>query len=141
MTQMALRLSAITRQALLQNQSLLSTCAADYDEAAFVTRRWNGHVTPETVTELAKYHYVMSISLDGARTTPFRVRGLPVEEIFAHYDNPDGIPDLDAAIDANMRRRPAGDILTDLEHLDTEILVHHLHLPAGHNGDPTTTLD
>ncbi|MDH6115658.1 hypothetical protein P3T36_007275 [Kitasatospora sp. MAP12-15] len=140
MTQMALRLSAVTRQALLQNQSLLATCAADYDEAAFVARRWNSHLTPETITELPKYHYVMSINLDGQRTTPFRVRGLPVEEVFAHYDNPDGIPDLDAAIDANMRRRTVGEILADLEDLDTEILVHHLGLPAGHDGDPTSTL-
>lgn len=141
MTQMALRLSAITRQALLQNQSLLSTCAADYDEAAFVAKRWNGHVTPETITELPKYHYIMSIALDGQRTTPFRVRGLPVEEVFAHYFNPDGIPDLDAAIDTNMRRRPAGQILADLEHLDTEILTHHLGLTGGQAGDPTTRLD
>ncbi|MDH6115533.1 hypothetical protein P3T36_007751 [Kitasatospora sp. MAP12-15] len=40
-----------------------------------------------------------------------------------------------------MRRRPVGEILADLEQLDTEILVHHLGLPAGHGGDPTTTLD
>ncbi|MFK0239192.1 hypothetical protein ACIQVS_40640, partial [Streptomyces vinaceus] len=52
MTQMTLRLSAITRQALLRNQSWLSTCAADYDEAAFVAKRWNGHASPETITEL-----------------------------------------------------------------------------------------
>ncbi|MBD0742992.1 ATP/GTP-binding protein [Streptomyces sp. CBMA152] len=144
MTQMALRLSAITRQALLQNQSLLSTCAADYDEAAFVARRWNGHVSPETITELPKYHYVMSINLDGKPTTPFRVRGLPVEEIFAHYNNPDGVPDLDAAIDTNLKRRPIGEILAELEVLDAAILAHHAgHHPdtAAVGSDPTTTLD
>ncbi|MEV4616794.1 ATP/GTP-binding protein [Kitasatospora sp. NPDC049258] len=143
MTQMALRLSAVTRQALLQNQSLLSTCAADYDEAAFVARRWNGHVAPETITELPKYHYVMSINLDGRRSTPFRVRGLPVEDVFAHYDNPGGVPGLDRAIDTNLQRRRVADILAALEDLDTEILVHHLGLPAdgGGAGDPTTRLD
>lgn len=144
MTQMALRLSAITRQALLQNQSLLSTCAADYDEAAFVAKRWNGHVTPETITELPKYHYVMSINLDGARTKPFRVRGLPVEEVFAHYDNPAGIPDLDQAIDTNLRRRPVGEVLADLEDLDAEILAHFTgrsHPGTAAGGDPTTVID
>ncbi|MEU5109656.1 ATP/GTP-binding protein [Streptomyces sp. NPDC021354] len=144
MTQMALRLSAVTRQALLQNQSLLSTCAADFDEAAFVARRWNGHVTPETITELPKYNYVMSIKLDGAPTTPFRVRGLPVEEIFAHYDNPEGIPELDAAIDTNLQRRPVHEILAGLEALDADILAHFTgHSPAAPpaDRDPTTVID
>lgn len=142
MTQMALRLSAITRQALLQNQSLLSTCAADYEEAAFVARRWNGHVSPETITELPKYNYVMSINLDGRPTTPFRVRGLPVEEIFAHYDNPAGVPDLDSAIDTNLRRRPIGEILAELEVLDAEILAHFTGRRPGTAGaDPTTRID
>lgn len=143
MTQMALRLSAITRQSLLQNQSLLSTCAADFDEAAFVARRWNGHVTPETITELPKYHYVMSINLNGTPTRPFRVRGLPVDELFAHYDNPAGVPDLDKAIDTNLQRRPVGDILTHLEGLDDLVLAHHTGRRPGANGagDPTTLID
>lgn len=142
MTQMALRLSAITRQSLLQNQSLLSTCAADFDEAAFVARRWNGHVTPETITELPKYHYVMSISLNGRPSTPFRVRGLPVEEIFAHYNKPDEVPALDEAIDANLRRRPVADILAALEDLDAFVLAHHCGGGSrGTAGDPTTAID
>ena len=124
MTQMALRLSPITRQALLQNQSMLSTCAADADEAAFVTKRWNGHVTAETITALPKYHYVMSINLDGAPTTPFRVRGLPVEEIYADYHNPDGIRELDTAIDTNLNRHTVGEILAGLEDLDSTITAH-----------------
>ncbi|MFF3326960.1 ATP/GTP-binding protein [Streptomyces sp. NPDC002889] len=143
MTQMALRLSAITRQALLQNQSLLSTCAADYDEAAFVARRWNGHVTPETITELPKYNYVMSVNLNGVRTTPFRVRGLPVEDLFAHYDNPAGVPELNKAIDTNLQRRPLGEILAELEDLDDAVLSHHTgRRPSlGTAGDPTTFVD
>ncbi|MFB7609995.1 ATP/GTP-binding protein [Streptomyces gardneri] len=143
MTQMALRLSAITRQALLQNQSWLSTCAADYDEAAFVAKRWNGHVSPETITELPKYHYVMSVNLNGARTPPFRVRGLPVDEVFAHYDNPAGIAALDQAIDSNLNRRPLGDILADLEELDIVVLAHHTGRRAGgpSAGDPTSVTD
>ncbi|MDQ0847640.1 ATP/GTP-binding protein [Streptomyces sp. V1I6] len=143
MTQMALRLSVNTRQSLLQNQSLLSTCAADFDEAAFVARRWNGHVTPEIITELPKYHSIMSINLNGTPTKPFRVRGLPVEELFKHYDNPAGVPDLDKAIDTNLRRRPVAQILADLEDLDDVVLAQHTHRhprPGG-TGDPTTLID
>ncbi|MEV6726235.1 ATP/GTP-binding protein [Streptomyces xanthochromogenes] len=144
MTQMALRLSAITRQSLMQNQSMLSTCAADYDEAAFVARRWNGQVTPETITELPKYHQIMSVTLNGRRTSPFRVRGLPVEEIFANCHNPAGGPALAQAIDKNLRRRPLKDILTELEDLDDVILTHHNgRQPAGpattSGADPTTS--
>lgn len=143
MTQMALRLSAVTRQALLQNQSLLSTCAADFDEASFVAKRWNGRVTAETITELPKYHYVMSISLNGKPTTPFRVRGLPVEEVFAHYENPDGVQDLDTAIDTNLTRRPVGEILADLDVLDARILAHFTGRTqtTSTGGDPTTRID
>ncbi len=130
MTQMALRLSATTRQALLQNQSMLSTCAADYDEAAFVARRWNGHVTAETITELPKYHYVMSITLDGRPSKPFRVRGLPVDEIFADYYNPDGLPALRQAIDTNTRRRPVSEVLDALEALDEGIRALFTGRPA-----------
>ncbi|WP_405395647.1 ATP/GTP-binding protein [Streptomyces microflavus] len=134
MTQMALRLSAMTRQALLQNQSLLSTCAADFDEAAFVARRWNGHVTPETITELPKYHYIMSINLNGTRTQPFRVRGLPVEEIFAQYNKPEAVPGLDKAIDSNLSRRPVQEILDALENLDATVLAHHAGQPSAATG-------
>ncbi|MBL1086743.1 ATP/GTP-binding protein [Streptomyces actinomycinicus] len=143
MTQMALRLSAVTRQALLQNRSLLATCAADHDEADFVARRWNGQVSPETITALPKYHYIMSLNLDGQPTSPFRVRGLPVEEVFAHYDNPGGIDDLDRAIDTNMRRRRLGDILKGLENLNDAVLAHHTGRgpgPASASG-PTSVVD
>ncbi|GAA1553165.1 ATP/GTP-binding protein [Streptomyces globosus] len=143
MTQMALRLSATTRQALLQNQSWLSTCAADYDEAAFVAKRWNGHVSPETIAELPKYHYVMSLNLNGARTTPFRVRGLPVDQVFEHYNNPAGVPALDQAIDTNLSRRPLSDVLADLEVLDSTVLAHHTgRRPGGPSADdPTSVID
>ncbi|WP_316782815.1 type IV secretory system conjugative DNA transfer family protein [Streptomyces sasae] len=125
MTQMALRLSSITRQSLMQNRSLLATCAADQDEAEFVARRWNGQVAAETITALPKYHYLMSLTLDGEPTSPFRVRGLPVEQIFARYNNPAGITALDKAIDTNMRRRRVGDILEALESLNATVLAHH----------------
>ncbi|MFE4019271.1 ATP/GTP-binding protein [Streptomyces sp. NPDC059101] len=130
MTQMALRLSATTRQALLQNQSLLSTCAADYDEAALIARRWNGHVSTEAITELPKYHYLMSIALNGKPTAPFRVRGLPIDEVFADYHNPDGLPALDQAITTNLRRRPVGEVLAALETLDADIRALFTTPPA-----------
>ncbi|GFH75410.1 hypothetical protein Sgou_00800 [Streptomyces gougerotii] len=85
----------------------------------------------------------MSINLNGRPTKPFRVRGLPVEDLFAHYDNPDGIADLDRAIDTNLLRRPVADILTSLEDLDATLLAHHAQRTpgSGADGDPTTFVD
>ncbi|WP_331755796.1 hypothetical protein [Streptomyces sp. NBC_01643] len=105
MTQMAFRLSAITRQSLLRDQSLLSTCAAGFGGADFDARRWNGHVTPETITELPKYHYVMSINLDGTPPEPSGFVACQWRSCSRTTTTPPVRP-TDKAIDANLRRRP-----------------------------------
>jgi hypothetical protein len=121
MTQMAMRLSAETRMALMQNQSLLSASAADSDEAAFVTKRMEP-VAPQTLVSLPKWNYVMSTMLRGERTTPFRVAGVPLHEVFADYHHPELLPDLEKAVDSNLRRRTVREILRDLDGDDTGIL-------------------
>ncbi|MGW3491608.1 hypothetical protein [Streptomyces sp. NPDC001054] len=121
MTQMAMRLSEETRQALMQNQSLLSATGADHDEAAFVTKRLPG-VSPQTLMTIPKYQYVMSATLDGHRTAPFRVEGVSVEQAFSRYRHPERLPDLDAAITANWERRTVGEVLAGLEGHDDEVL-------------------
>ncbi|MCX4673654.1 ATP/GTP-binding protein [Streptomyces sp. NBC_01381] len=123
MTQMAMRLSDTTRQALLQNQSWLSATGADYDEAAFLAKRMPG-LDSQTIQQTPRYHYIQSVDLRGERTTPFRVEGVAVSELFADYYNPDGLDALDAAIDATLSRRPIGEILADLEVLDEQITDH-----------------
>ncbi|MFJ9855327.1 ATP/GTP-binding protein [Streptomyces sp. NPDC101150] len=146
MTQMAMRLSNETRAALMQNQSLLSATAADYDEAGFVTKRLPG-IDPETVLGLDKYEYIQSVMLRGKRTTPFRVRGVPVDEVFADYRNDEGLPALDEAIDKNMGRLTVGEILQAQRGLEDAIRTHlstsrspQPH-PAGHgSGDVVRTL-
>ncbi|MFF7183536.1 hypothetical protein [Streptomyces sp. NPDC008121] len=85
----------------------------------------------------------MSLNRNGARTTPFRVRGLPVDEVFAHFNNPGGVADLDQAIDTSLNRRPLRDILDDLGALDATVLAHHPGLRPGglFAGDPTSIID
>ncbi|MFF6903725.1 type IV secretory system conjugative DNA transfer family protein [Streptomyces hydrogenans] len=118
MTQMAMRLSGETRLALMQNQSLLSASAADSDEAAFVTKRMEP-VAPQTLMSLPKWTYVMSTMLHGERTTPFRVSGVPLHQVFADYHHPELLPELETAVDANLRRRTVRSILRDLDGDDT----------------------
>jgi hypothetical protein len=121
MTQMAQRLSPTTRQGLLQNLSILSTTASDVDEATLVTRRWGKKVSPDTITQLNRYHYVMSVTLGEGQTDPFRVRGVSVEDIYADYYRPQNEDRLTNAIDANLKRRPVHDILADLRRLDMRL--------------------
>ncbi|MGW7068812.1 ATP/GTP-binding protein [Streptomyces sp. NPDC054855] len=120
MTQMAMRLSDTTRQALLQNQSWISATGADFDEASFLAKRLPG-LDSQTIQQTPRYHYIQSVDLRGERTTPFRVEGVAVGDVFADYYNPDGLPALDAAIDTNLNRRPIGEILAELDELDERI--------------------
>ncbi|MEU0489986.1 hypothetical protein ABZ249_12215 [Nocardiopsis sp. NPDC006139] len=121
MTQMAQRLSRATRDALLQNQSLLSSTAGDVDAVRAVTRQWAGQVHPDTLVNLPRYHHVVSTTLNGETTPPFRVRGALLEELFADHHAPDRLPLQRAAIDTNLRRRRIGDVLADLETRDQRI--------------------
>jgi hypothetical protein len=91
------------------------------EEAAMVTKRWGGKVDPDTVVKLKPYHYVMSVNRGDGMSDPFRVRGASVEEAYARYDNPDGADRLQEALNANLGRRPVGQILAELETLDERI--------------------
>lgn len=121
MTQMAQRLSPTTRQGLLQNLSILSTTASDVDEATLVTRRWGKKVAPDTIVQLNRYSYVMSVTLEGGTSDPFRVRGVSVEDVYGDYYRPQNKKLLDHAIDENLQRRPVRDILTDLRRLPARL--------------------
>ncbi|MFF3747493.1 type IV secretory system conjugative DNA transfer family protein [Streptomyces kronopolitis] len=134
MTQMAMRLSNETRAALMQNQSLLSATAADFDEAGFVAKRLPG-IDPETVLGLDKYEYIQSVMHRGKRTTPFRVRGVPIDQVFADYRNEAGLPALDKAIDQNLNRLTVREILATQRSLDDAILTH---LTTGRTSQPRT---
>lgn len=138
MTQMAGRLTPVTRQGFLQNLSILSTTASDIDEAMLVVKRWRNSVQiqPEAVTELPRYHYLMSVTHEGKSTAPFRVRGGSVEELYPAYCNPDYLDALEAAVTANVGRRQVRDILDDLEELNPRILEFLLGLQSP--GKPPT---
>ncbi|MFJ8015020.1 ATP/GTP-binding protein [Streptomyces sp. NPDC096339] len=120
-TRTAQHLSPTARQGLLQDPSILSTAASDVEEAALVTHRWDKKVSPETITGLDRHDYVMSVTLDGGTTDPFRVRGASIEELYADYHRPRNEELLRRAIDENLERRPVRDILTDLRLLDPRL--------------------
>jgi len=122
MNQMPDRLAAETRRALLQNQSLLMTSAAAIDGARTVAREFAGLVQPATITELEQYHHVVTVTLGGQRTTPFKIRGLHVESEFAEHFHPEWNDKVDDCLDRNLQRRPIGEVLDELETLDDRIV-------------------
>ena len=132
MTQMAMRLQEGTRQALMQNQSLLSATACDTDEARYVTARMP-HVVPQTLERMRKYHYVVTAMIRGQRSLPFAVAGVPIDQVLADYFNPGGLAALDTAIDSNLERLTVGQIVGRLETLDEEILAHVASWPTRQN--------
>jgi hypothetical protein len=122
MTQMAQRLTPATRDALLQNQSLLSSTAGDVDAVKLIARQWAGQVEPATIASLPRFHHVVSATVAGEATSPFKVRGALVTELFSDRFCPGRLGIQRAAINANLRRRRIGDVLADLESLDDCIL-------------------
>ncbi|EDY52568.1 hypothetical protein [Streptomyces clavuligerus] len=141
MTQMAQRLSATTRQGLLQNLSILSTTASDVDEATLVTRRWGKKVAPDTIVQLNRYSYVMSVTLESGSTDPFRVRGASVEDLYGDYYRPQNEERLARAIDGNLQRRSVRDILGDLRRLDSRMRKFIVTLPVPPDDDDPSGAD
>ncbi|MFB7896015.1 hypothetical protein ACFC1B_06770 [Streptomyces xiamenensis] len=129
MTQMAMRLSETTRYALMNNQSLLSGTGADLEEAAYVARRMPG-ISPETLMGADKFDYVMSTVVNGRRTTPFRVRSVPIDHIYADHHKPKALPALREQIDESLGRRTIGEILAAQSSLEANILAYLVRAQA-----------
>jgi len=55
---------------------------------------------------------------------PFLVRGFDVSQLWAEVHQPEGVPELDAAIDVNLARRSTDEVLADLDTLDERIAEH-----------------
>jgi hypothetical protein len=87
-----------------------------------LSREYGGEVAPKTVSALAKYTYLTSVTLGRDVTPPFLVRGVSVDEMWAHCHQPDGVGDLDAAVDRTAGRRPIRDTAAELDTLDGRIL-------------------
>ncbi|HXL92827.1 MAG TPA: hypothetical protein VN969_28170 [Streptosporangiaceae bacterium] len=59
----------------------------------------------------------------GETTSPFKVRGALVTDLFADRCHSDRLGIQRAAINTNLRRRRSGDVLADLDTLDQRILT------------------
>lgn len=111
MLQGALRLQVKTRRAITTNASALITTAADAEGAKFYKDQWGGFDAYQAVLRLPKYNYIAQVTHEERRCDPFRLRGLPLEEVYAEHRHPDRLAELEAAIDASCRPRTVRETL------------------------------
>lgn len=116
------RLSRRTLEALLTNRSHLGSATVGHDSARLLATEFGREqVSPETIQGLDKYEFVSQVTDRGQLTTPFKMKGLHIPELFDAGDDED-VAELEAAIDANSGRRPVADVLGELAELDERIL-------------------
>ena len=94
MTQLLQRISATTRDSLLQNASILSTTSGSNAATKLITDEWNGEVDPAVVSELPKYHHYVSLTVDGKRIGPLKIQGPQVKHVFRKLSTPDQVTAL-----------------------------------------------
>jgi len=116
------RLTAATRDAVTTNRSHLVTAALNSKGAGLLARELGGEVSAETIGQLARFHSLTSVTLDGEISRPFRLAGVPVEELFPDERHPEDVPLLDAAIDRSLRRAPVAETLARLDRHPQEIV-------------------
>jgi hypothetical protein len=127
------RLTAATRDAVTTNRSHLVTTALNAKAAGLLARELGGEVSAETIGQLPRFHSLASVTLDGEISRPFRLGGVPVEDLFPGECHPEGLPALDAAIDGNLGRAPVAETLDLLDRHPREI-VKHLAAPRRRPG-------
>ncbi len=118
------RLTAATRDAVTTNRSHLVTTALNAKAAGLLARELGGEVSAETIGQLPRFHSLASVTLDGEISRPFRLGGVPVEELFPDECHPEGLPALDAVIDRSLGRVPVAETLDRLDRHPQEIAKH-----------------
>ena len=131
------RLSAATIEAILTNRSLLITTAQDSKGAKLLADELGHGVTKEAIAGLSRYHALASVTLDGEISPPFRLAGVPLEDLFPDLRKPEELPALEAAIAANTAGFPVARTLARLHEHPQAILTH---LANAHRGGAKPTI-
>lgn len=113
------RLTAATRDAVLANRSHLVTTALEGRGADLLAGTLG--VEAEGVAQLPRFRSLASVTLGGEISRPFRLAGVPVEELLPGEDHPERVPELDAAIAAGTRRVPVARTLARLDRRPRDI--------------------
>jgi len=110
------RLSEATRNAVTTNRSHLLSSTVNAKAAAMIAHEWSGQLDAKTITGLACYTYLASITHGERTTKPFLVHGLTARELHAEHHHPEQLPALEAAIQATTHRESIKATLATHEH-------------------------
>ncbi|ANZ13387.1 ATP/GTP-binding protein [Streptomyces noursei] len=114
MTQLLQRVSAATRESLMQNASVISSTAGSVEAVGIVAREW-GSVDLVEIADLPRYHHYVTLTVDGRRVGPLLIRGPQLSELFDDLARPGQLRALRAAIDANLRSRPQAELCEEVQ--------------------------
>ena len=116
------RLSKLTYTAMMTNRSHLITSALADKGARIFVEQWAGKVSPRTLQRLPNYGFVGQVRLDGARGDPFRIRSVPIDQLWPQRQNtPEQAEQLTQRIARNSGYQPADDTLAALDALTGRI--------------------
>ncbi|MDI5978231.1 hypothetical protein [Amycolatopsis magusensis] len=93
-------------------------------------------VRPATIAELEQFHHVITVTLQGQRTTPFKIRGLHVDDEFAGHFHPEWDAEVNQHLDRNLARHRIGDVLDELEDRIITALQGDRQPPQSRRGRP-----
>ncbi len=124
------RLTSATLNAVTTNRSHLLTTTVNAKAAAWLSREYGGVPDPQTITRLARYTYLASVTIAERASDPFLVHGLTAHELHARHHHPEQLTDLDQAIDTGVGRAPVQQTLASLDTHERRIVEH---LQAAHS--------
>jgi len=112
------RLNPQTLNALTTNRSHLLTSALNSHAAALLTKEWGRRVSPEAVTQLARYRFIAQVTDRGELSKPFALEGIRVEDV-AELPGDRSEGQSEGAVE----RVEAEEVVEHLETLDERILA------------------
>lgn len=122
------RLSPRTLDAISTNSSFLITTATSAEGGAYFDKQWADAGTKGLVLKLPRYHYLAQLTHARAKTEPFRVAGLPIEQVWRsdHEDlqipNESRLAELERSMDERCRPRTIEETLKMIDGHDDRVL-------------------
>ncbi|AWN24796.1 ATP/GTP-binding protein [Streptomyces sp. NEAU-S7GS2] len=115
MSQLLQRVSASTRESLMQNASAISSTAGSIEAVSIVAKEWSGAVDPAEIADLPRFHHYVTFTAGGRRIGPLLIRGPRLGELYDELARPGKVRELRASADANVAARPQGELCTAAE--------------------------
>lgn len=141
------RLTPRTLDAISTNSSFLITTATSAEGGAYFDKQWADAGTKGLVMKLPRYHYLAQLTHARAKTEPFRVAGLPIDQVW-RSDHPElkipnesRLPEMQRSMDARCRPRTIEQTLKMIEGHDDRVLEALLSGEVAPQGVPDEASD